>query len=50
MGQKGIIGNAISYAPASANNVVSTDIPKYNNGKIGNNISTPLTHMYSYIQ
>jgi hypothetical protein len=29
----GQIGNAISYAPAS--NVVSTDIPKYNNGKCG---------------
>ena len=31
---KGKIGNAISYAPAS-NNVVSTDIPKYNKGKVG---------------
>ena len=43
MGNKGQIGNAISYAPATTPNVVSTDIPKYNNGKIGNN-------MYLYIQ
>jgi hypothetical protein len=35
MGNKGQIGNAISYAPASAPNVVSTNIPIYNNGKIG---------------
>ena len=43
MEKKGQIGNAISYAPASSTNVVSTDILKYNNGKIGNN-------MYLYIQ
>ena len=43
MEKKGQIGNAISYAPASSTNVVSTDIFKYNNGKIGNN-------MYLYIQ
>jgi len=30
---KGKIGNLVSYAPASANNV-STDIPKHN-GKVG---------------
>ena len=50
MGKKGQIGNAISYAPASAPNVVSTDIPKYNNGKIGNKTPNPLTHMFSYIR
>ena len=50
MGKKGQIGNAISYAPASSTNVVSTDIPKYNNGKIGNKTSNPLTNMYLYIQ
>lgn len=32
----GQAGQSISYAPAS-NNVVSTDIPKYNNGKVGIN-------------
>lgn len=31
---KGKIGNAVSYAPAS-NNVVSTDIPKTKMGKVG---------------
>jgi hypothetical protein len=35
MGTKGQIGNTISYAPAPANNVVSTNIPIYNNSKIG---------------
>jgi len=50
MGQKGQIGKAISYAPASANNVVSTNISISNNGKIGNSTPNPLTHMYSYIR
>jgi hypothetical protein len=31
----GKIGNSISYAPAPSPNIVSTDIPKYNNGKPG---------------
>jgi len=40
----GQIGNAISYAPAS--NMVSTDIPKYNNGQVG---STHKPNMYWHI-
>ena len=50
MGQKGQIGKTISYTPVSIPNVVSTDISKYNNGKIGNKTSNPLTNMYLYIQ